>query len=246
MRIIECATPAEVAVVAAHHVIESAPRVLGVATGSTPVDTYCELVARGGLGRSTVLALLDEYIGLPPEHPQRYRQVIRRQLLEPLGLPEEALLGPDVDVDDIDAAAHAYERSLAAAGGVDLQVLGIGRNGHIGFNEPGTPFASRTRVAELSEATRADNARFFASVDDVPRQVITQGIGTVLEARSLLLLAVGATKAPAMAAMLDGPHTVDVPASALVDHPRLTVVADRAALSSVSRTDILTPHLEYR
>lgn len=246
MRIIECATPAEVAVVAAHHVIESAPRVLGVATGSTPVDTYRELVARGGLGRSTVLALLDEYIGLAPGHPQRYRDVIRRQLLEPLGLPDVALLGPDVDGADLDAAAHAYERSLAAAGGVDLQVLGIGRNGHIGFNEPGTSFASRTRVAELSEATRADNAHFFAAADEVPYRVVTQGIATVLGAHALLLLAVGAAKAPAMAAMLDGPRTTDVPASALVDHPRLTVVADRAALSSVTRTDLLTPHLEYR
>lgn len=246
MRIVECATPAEVAVVAAHHIIRSAPRVLGVATGSTPVDTYRELVAGGHLGTTTILALLDEYVGLPREHPQRYRQVIRRQLLELLSLPADALLGPDVDAVDVHAAADDYERRLAGVGGVDLQVLGIGRNGHIGFNEPGTSFASRTRVAELSEATRADNARFFQSPDEVPTSVVTQGIATVLEARALLLLAVGAAKAPAMAAMLDGPRTTDVPASALVEHPQLTVVADRAALNSVSRTDLLTPHLEYR
>lgn len=246
MRVIECATPAEVAVVAAHHVIESAPRVLGVATGSTPVDTYCELVARGGLGPTTLLAQLDEYVGLPVDHPQRYVNVLRRQLLEPLGLPDTALLGPDVDAVDLAAAAVAYEQRLAAAGGVDLQVLGIGRNGHIGFNEPGTPFDSRTRVTYLAASTRADNARFFGSVDEVPAQVVTQGIATVLGARALLLLAVGAAKAPAIAAMIDGPRTTDVPASALVDHPRLTIVADRAALSTVSRTAILTPHLEYR
>jgi glucosamine-6-phosphate deaminase len=246
MRVIECATPAEVAVVAAHHVIESAPRVLGVATGATPVDTYRELVGRGGLEQATTLALLDEYIGLPADHPQRYRSVIRRQLLAPLGLPDDALLGPDVDAADLDAAAIAYEQRLVAVGGVDLQVLGIGRNGHIGFNEPGTPFDSHTRVTELTASTRADNARFFDSADEVPTRVVTQGIATVLGARALLLLAVGAAKAPAIAAMIDGPRTTDVPASALVDHPRLTIVADRAALSTVSRTAILTPHLEYR
>lgn len=237
MRVLVCDGPDEVAVTAAGIVSAAAPAVLGVATGSTTEALHGELVECRGVGGSTVLVLLDEYLDLPVGHPQRYRAVVERQLVRPLGLRTDRLIGPDVDAPDPHRAAVSYEAELVRRGGVDLQVLGIGRNGHIGFNEPGTPFTSRTRVAMLSATTRSDNARFFAAGDTVPERVITQGIATLLEARSLLLLATGPAKAPALAAMLDGGRTVEVPASALCAHPDLTVVADRAAMAAVqSRT----------
>ena len=237
MRLLVCDQPDEVAVAAAGIIAAAAPAVLGVATGSTTEAIHRELVERRGVGTDTVLALLDEYLDLPVGHPQRYRAVVERQLVRPLGLRTDRLIGPDVDAPDPHRAAVSYEAELARRGGVDLQVLGIGRNAHIGFNEPGSPFDSRTRVVALAATTRSDNARFFAADESVPQRVITQGIATVLEARSLLLVATGASKAIALAAMLDGSPTVDVPASALCTHPDLTVVADRAALAAVqSRT----------
>ena len=237
MRLLVCADAADVADTAAGLIAGAAPAVLGVATGSTTEAIHRLLVERRGVATGTVVMLLDEYLDLPIGHPQRYRSVIERALVRPLGIPTHQLIGPDVDSADPHRAAVAYEAEIARRGGVDLQVLGIGRNGHIGFNEPGAPFDSRTRVASLSAVTRSDNARFFAAGEVVPQRVITQGIATVLEARSLLLVATGASKASALAAMLDGAPTVDVPASALCTHPDLTVVADRAAMAAVqSRT----------
>ncbi|WP_151771322.1 glucosamine-6-phosphate deaminase [Streptomyces abyssomicinicus] len=216
--------------------------VLGVATGSTPLPVYealAELVRTGEADVSRArIAQLDEYVGLPAGHPESYRSVLRREVLEPLGIKEEAFLGPDGTAADPVAACAAYERALAAAGGVDLQLLGIGTDGHIGFNEPCSSLASRTRLKTLTEQTRTDNARFFdGDVDQVPRHVITQGIGTILDARHLVLLATGEGKAQAVAAAVEGPVAAVCPASALQLHPHATVVVDEAAASGLRLAD---------
>jgi glucosamine-6-phosphate deaminase len=216
--------------------------VIGVATGSTPLPVYqalAALVRSGGADVSRArIAQLDEYVGLPAGHPESYRSVVRREVLEPLGIAEDAFLGPDGTAADVTAACADYERALAAAGGVDLQLLGIGTDGHIGFNEPCSSLASRTRIKTLTEQTRADNARFFGGdVDQVPHHVITQGIGTILDARHLVLLATGAGKAEAVAAAVEGPLAAVCPASALQLHPHATVVVDEAAASGLKLAD---------
>jgi len=214
---------------------------LGVATGSTPLPIYralAERVAGGGLDVGALrVCQLDEYVGLPQGHPESYRSVLAREVLEPLGLGLEHFLGPDGTSADIPAACAAYDAALAAAGGVDLQILGIGTDGHIGFNEPCSSLASRTRIKTLTPQTREDNARFFDSLDEVPHHVITQGIGTILEARHLVLLATGAGKAEAVAATVEGPLAALVPASALQLHPHATVVADEAAAAQLKHSD---------
>ncbi|MGW5884536.1 glucosamine-6-phosphate deaminase [Streptomyces koyangensis] len=209
---------------------------IGVATGSTPIPVYEALAAMARRGEADLsrarIAQLDEYAGLPPGHPESYRSVLVRQVLEPLGIPADSFLGPDGSADDPVAACAAYDRALAAAGGVDLQLLGIGTDGHIGFNEPCSSLSSRTRLKTLTERTRADNARFFGDDPDrVPRHVITQGVGTILDARHLVLLATGEAKAEAVAATVEGPLTARCPSSALQLHPHATVVADEAAAS---------------
>lgn len=180
---------------------------------------------------------LDEYVGLPAGHPESYRSVVLREVVEPLGLAEESFMGPDGTAEDIVEACAAYERTLAEAGGVDLQLLGIGTDGHIGFNEPCSSLASRTRIKTLTEQTRKDNARFFDRPEDVPHHVITQGIGTILEARHLVLLATGEAKAEAVALAVEGPLAAVVPASALQMHPHATVVVDEAAASKLKLAD---------
>ncbi len=209
---------------------------LGLATGSTPRPAYRELLRgraedHGAFDDVTAL-LLDEYVGLDPDDPRSYRATIRSELTDGLAIPPERVLGPDATADPRSACA-AYEATVSA-GGVDLQLLGIGRNGHIGFNEPGTPFDSLTHVVDLSPTTRADNARFFDRPEDVPTRAITQGIGTILRARRLLLAATGAAKATAVAAAIEGPVGPDCPASAIRRHPDVTVVLDRAAAAALS------------
>ncbi|MFI6444211.1 glucosamine-6-phosphate deaminase [Kitasatospora sp. NPDC050543] len=208
---------------------------LGVATGSTPLPVYRALKSRveaGTLDASRArICQLDEYVGLPEGHPESYRAVVLREVVEPLGLTEASFLGPDGAAADIAAACAAYDRALAEAGGVDLQLLGIGTDGHIGFNEPCSSLASRTRIKTLTHQTREDNARFFDNLDEVPHHVITQGIGTILEARHLVLLATGEAKAEAVALAVEGPVAAVVPASALQLHPHATVVVDEAAAS---------------
>ncbi|GHJ35885.1 glucosamine-6-phosphate deaminase [Streptomyces sp. TS71-3] len=216
--------------------------VLGVATGSTPLPVYEALAAKAGSGAVDVsrarIAQLDEYVGLPADHPESYRSVLGRQVLEPLGLGPEAFMGPDGGAADIPAACLAYEEALEKAGGVDLQLLGIGTDGHIGFNEPCSSLASRTRIKTLTEQTRIDNARFFdGEIDQVPRHVITQGIGTILQARHVVLLATGAGKASAVAASVEGPVAAICPASALQLHPHATVVVDEAAAAKLRLAD---------
>ncbi|MFD8673719.1 glucosamine-6-phosphate deaminase [Streptomyces seoulensis] len=215
---------------------------LGVATGSTPLPVYQALAARVRAGAVDThrarIAQLDEYVGLPADHPESYRSVLRREVLEPLGIPMDAFTGPDGTADDVQAACEEYDRALAAAGGVDLQLLGIGTDGHIGFNEPCSSLASRTRIKTLTEQTRIDNARFFdGDIAQVPHHVITQGIGTILEARHLVLLATGEGKADAVAATVEGPVAAICPASALQLHPHATVVADEAAASKLKLAD---------
>jgi glucosamine-6-phosphate deaminase len=158
-------------------------------------------------------------------------------VVEPLGLTPELVRVPNGDPATIERAAADYESAIKAAGGVDLQILGIGRTGHIGFNEPGSSLASRTRVKTLTEATRRDNARFFASPDEVPMHCITQGIGTILRARHLVLLAFGAGKAQAVAAAMEGPVSASRPGSAIQLHPHTTVIVDEAAAAELENLD---------
>jgi len=209
--------------------------VLGLATGSTPVPVYAALPSRlAGVDVSHVRGFaLDEYVGLDPAHPESYRSVLTREVVEPLGLDPARVFVPNGSLDGIEHAGDDYERVLAEAGGVDLQILGIGTDGHIGFNEPGSSFASATRVKTLTRQTRQDNARFFDSIDDVPRHCITQGLGTILRARHLVLLAFGKGKAEAVAGAVEGPVTASLPASAIQLHPHATVVIDDAAASDL-------------
>ncbi|NWF25320.1 glucosamine-6-phosphate deaminase [Streptomyces sp. PKU-EA00015] len=215
---------------------------LGVATGSTPLPVYealgAKVAAKEVDASRARICQLDEYVGLPAGHPESYRSVVLREVVEPLGLSEAAFMGPDGAADDVAAACLVYDRALAEAGGVDLQLLGIGTDGHIGFNEPCSSLASRTRIKTLTEQTRVDNARFFdGDIEQVPHHVITQGIGTILEARHLVLLATGKAKADAVALAVEGPLSALVPASALQLHPHATVVVDEAAASSLKLAD---------
>lgn len=213
--------------------------VLGLATGSTPVSVYEALPTRlAGVDVSRVRGFaLDEYVGLDPAHPESYRSVITRDVIEPLGLDPARIAVPNGAVTGIEHAGDDYEAAIDAAGGIDLQLLGIGTDGHIGFNEPGSSFASRTRVKTLTAQTRQDNARFFDGIEDVPRHCITQGLGTILRARHLVLLAFGAGKAAAVAAAVEGPLSAFVPASAIQLHPHATVVLDEAAASDLRLYD---------
>jgi glucosamine-6-phosphate deaminase len=228
--VVVAADHAEIGRIVADLVEDAAPAVLGVATGSSPEPAYRELVQRGSLPDHTHLCLVDEYVGLPPAHPQRYRQVIRRELAAPLGIDDELVHAPDVDSADLAGCALQYEALLHGLGGVDLQLLGIGRNGHIGFNEPGTPFDSRTHVATLDHATRCDNARFFDHADAVPHTVVTQGLATIREARSIVLIATGPAKRDALSHLVSGDASPRWPVTALQHHPRLTIVCDELAL----------------
>jgi glucosamine-6-phosphate deaminase len=235
--------PDEVAYAAADRIAAVVRRrpdaVLGLATGSSPTGIYTELarrVAAGELDMSGASAFaLDEYVGLPEGHPESYAAVLERSVARPLGL--SAVRVPDGRAADLEAAAADYDRAIAEAGGIDLQLLGIGANGHIGFNEPTSSFASRTRIKTLAPRTRADNARFFDSPDDVPTHCLTQGLGTILEARELLLVAQGEGKADAVAAAVEGPLAAVCPASALQLHRRASVLVDEAAASRLRLAD---------
>lgn len=250
MEVLIVDTPAEAAVVSAERIAEAIRRrrerdgrsaVIGVATGSSPLGTYRELAAlvrSGALDVAGVSAFaLDEYVGIEPGHPESYHSVIRRTVTDPLGLDPALVHVPDGGADDLEGACAAYERAIRDAGGIDIQLLGIGANGHVGFNEPGSSLASRTRLKTLAPGTRADNARFFDSPDEVPVHCVTQGIGTILDARSLVLVAQGEGKADAVARMIEGPVSSMCPASALQLHPHATAVVDRAAASQLRLTD---------
>ena len=208
--------------------------VIGVATGSSPSPVYAALAASGAdFGKASWFAL-DEYVGLPPGHPESYAEVLRREIVDPLNLDPRRVHLPDPHLPDLQDAARRYEQMIAAAGGIDLQILGIGRNGHVAFNEPGAALDSRTRVETLTEDTRRANQRFFASLDEVPTHCLTQGLGTIREARQLLLIARGQDKAEALARALTGPVTPDCPAAVLQLHGNVTVLVDDGAASLLS------------
>lgn len=219
-------------------VVRSKPdAVLGVATGSSPLPVYAAL-AEHRLEMSGVRAFaLDEYVGLPAGHPQSYAEVVRHEVTERLGLDPALVAVPDGGAEDPHRAAAQYDAAIRAAGGVDVQLLGIGHNGHIAFNEPGSELDSRTRVEILAERTRQANARYFRSVADVPARCITQGLGTILEARQLLMVVNGADKAKILSAALSGPVSPDCPGSVLQLHAHVTVVADEAAAAHLNERD---------
>ncbi len=216
--------------------------VLGLATGSTPLGVYDDLVRRYELGEVSFAAArgfaLDEYVGLPPDHPESYRAVLQREIAGRVDFAPGAVQSPDGWAADLPAACAEYERAIDEAGGIDLQILGVGTDGHIGFNEPTSSLASLTRVKTLTATTRADNARFFGDdVDAVPTHVLTQGVGTIRRAGHLILLAWGAGKAEAVAATVEGPVTSMVPSSALQLHPHATVIVDEAAAADLRLAD---------
>jgi glucosamine-6-phosphate deaminase len=240
MEVVISATAAEAGKLAADAISELVRRrpeaVLGVATGSSPLIIYDELsrrVAEGSLSLAKVRAfMLDEYVGLPAEHPQRYRNVIRGEFVDKVDIDPAQVFGPDGLAADLASACEAYERAIANTGGVDLQILGIGTDGHIAFNEPGSSLTSRTRIKTLTSQTRSDNARFFGgNVEAVPQHCLTQGIGTILQARHILLVASGRGKAEAVHQLAEGPVSAMWPATALQLHPHVTVLLDTAAAS---------------
>lgn len=214
--------------------------VLGFATGTSPTPLYRELERRvaAGLDLSRVRGFaLDEYVGLPHDHPGSYHSAISREVVEPLGMRPELVMVPDGTAADLELACEVFEQQIALAGGIDLQILGIGTDGHIGFNEPTSSLASRTRIKTLMPSTRSDNARFFASPEEVPIHCVTQGLGTILEARRIVLLASGEAKAAAVAAAVEGPVSSFCPASALQLHPRAVLFLDDAAASRLRQVD---------
>ena len=204
--------------------------ILGGATGSTPLGLYAELIRLNKAGEISFKDAssfnLDEYVGLDGTHDQSYRYFMDHNLFDHIDIDKARTRVPS-GIDTSDPAA--YDKEIAAAGGVDLQLLGIGNNGHIGFNEPGTPFGSLTHIVELTESTREANKRFFKSIEEVPTHAVTMGVKTVMQARSIILMAIGPAKAPIMKEMLQGPVTEKVPASVLQLHPDVTVYMDYEA-----------------
>lgn len=224
--------------------------VLGLATGSSPLGLYAELAQRadaGTLDLSAVRAFaLDEYVGLGADDPQSYASVIREEVVVPLGLDPARVHVPEGTAEDLPAACAEYDRAIADAGGIDVQILGIGANGHIGFNEPTSSFRSRTRIKTLAPQTREDNARFFPSRQDVPRHCLTQGLGTISEASMLLMVAQGTHKAAAVAAAVEGPLSAMCPASLLQLHENALVILDEEAASGLQLADYYRHVYEHR
>ncbi len=215
--------------------------VLGLATGSTPVGLYRELIRRhreAGLDFSKVSTFnLDEYLGLGPEHPASYHRFMHENLFSHINVAAANIHIPDGLAQPVESYCESYEAAIRQAGGIDLQVLGIGHDGHIGFNEPSSSLASRTRLKTLTEVTIQANQRYFSEGEAVPRHVITMGVGTILDARVCLLFAFGEAKADAVAAMVEGPLTAMCPASALQWHRHAVIIVDEAAARRLSRAD---------
>ena len=219
----------------AAQVIMKPDSVLGLATGSSPVGTYKQLIERcrmGDLDFSQIKSVnLDEYRGLPRENEQSYYYFMRENLFKDINIDMANTNIPDGTEPDSEKECLRYERVIAGLGGIDLQLLGLGHNGHIGFNEPDSSFAKMTHCVDLTSSTIEANKRFFASAEDVPRQAYTMGIGTIMRARKILLIVSGADKAQILHDVLNGPVTPQVPASILQLHSNVTVVADEAALA---------------
>jgi glucosamine-6-phosphate deaminase len=245
MEIIIKATPVEaqqeVARIFRRQIREKPASVLGLATGSTPIGVYALLVemhARGEIDFSRVCTFnLDEYVGLGPEHPGSYRHFMREHLFAKVNIQAANTHVPDGLARDIPKHCAEYEEAIRRAGGIDLQLLGLNRDGHIGFNEPGSSLASRTRLKTITPQTAADNVGVFGSADKVPRHVVTMGIGTILESRRVVMMATGAAKAEVIARMVEGAISADCPATVLQMHPSCMVVVDEAAGAKLKRQE---------
>jgi glucosamine-6-phosphate deaminase len=245
MEVIILPTAAEASEVAARlvarQVREKPDSVLGLATGSTPCGLYQLLVQMhraAGLDFGGVTTFnLDEYVGLDPAHPASYHRFMDENLFYHVNVARERIHIPDGMAGNVPSHCAAYEEAIRQAGGIDLQILGLGSDGHLGFNEPGSSLASRTRIKTLTPRTRSDNARFFSDDQEVPHHVITMGLGTIMESRMCLLLAFGKGKAQAVAAAVEGPVTASVPGSLLQFHPRAKVLLDAEAATALARSD---------
>jgi glucosamine-6-phosphate deaminase len=245
MEIVIQPAPEAASLIAAHiiaNLVRDKPDcVLGLATGGTPLLMYRELARmhrEDGLDFSRVTTFnLDEYVGLPPEHPQSYHAFMREHLFQHINAPRERTHIPDGMAADVPAECARYEQAIRAAGGIDLQVLGIGTDGHIGFNERSSSLASRTRIKTITDQTRRDNARFFGRPEDVPMHVITMGVGSIMDTRSVLLLAFGEKKARAVAEAVEGPISAMNPASILQMHPVAKALLDEPAASKLALGD---------
>lgn len=247
------ANPEEVGRKAAHLIAGAVRRnphlKLGLATGKTTVEMYKELARlhqREGLDFSGVVTFnLDEYLGLSADHPQSFRHFMQERFFAHVNIDSHNIHIPDGTIrGKYEDYCRAYEQSIRAAGGIELQILGIGRNGHIGFNEPTSSLGSRTRLKVLSKETIDDNRKFFAPGEAVPQCAITMGIGTILEAKRILLLAAGAPKASAIAKAIEGPVTASVTASALQLHPDVTFIVDQEAGAQLKQKDYYQRVLE--
>jgi glucosamine-6-phosphate deaminase len=216
------------------HVIRNKPcPVLGLATGSTPIGLYKQLIhmhEQEGLDFSSVTTFnLDEYVGLSPDHPNSYHYFMNRNLFSHVNIPSNHIHIPRGDEGQLDLICDQYERSIAEAGGIDIQILGVGDNGHIGFNEPGADFNGRTQVVSLAESTIIANSRFFPSINQVPRKAVSMGIQSILNSKQIVLLASGETKAEAIRRMVQEQVSEQMPASCLKLHSNVIVVVDELA-----------------
>lgn len=226
---------------AAERIIEkvrgSHPVVLGLATGGTPVGTYRCLIAdhrKAGTSYQHVTTInLDEYVGLAADDPNSFRYFMDTQLFQHIDVPKTQIHLPDGTAENLEEECRRYDALIERVGGIELQLLGIGENGHIGFNEPETSFKSRTHIVKLTESTRQANARFFKRIEDVPTKAITMGIESILHSREILLLASGSAKAEAIARLIHGEVDEAFPASALKMHDNVTLIADKEALALV-------------
>lgn len=242
MRIVIVPTATEVAQFSAQHIQQTINKkkdaVLGLATGSSPIALYKELIARvkaGELSFKRVTSYnLDEYLGLRGDHPQSYRYFMNEHLFKHIDIDRDNTFVPDGASDNPIQACHDYEAKIKASGGIDLQLLGIGQNGHIGFNEPSSSLSSRTRVKTLTQDTISANQRFFASDEVQPYLALSMGIGTIMESREVLLIATGANKAEAIKNTVEGPISASCPASMLQMHAKALVVVDEAAASQLA------------
>lgn len=238
-RIIQVADNEEAGKVAANIFInlvkENPNAVLGLATGSSPVNMYKFMIKDYQENKTNYANIrtfnLDEYIGLPANHEQSFANFMRKNLFDHINIQLKNTHIPNGMAQHPKIECEEYEKAIESVGGIDLQIVGIGSNGHIAFNEPGTSFSCPTHIVDLAEQTRQDNARFFNSINEVPTQAITSGISTIMKSKQIVLIATGAKKSTALKALLEGTQTEDVPATVLKNHPNLTIIADKPALS---------------
>lgn len=221
----------------ANQIKEKEDSILGLATGSSPVGMYKELVDMYNAGEISFKKIrtvnLDEYAGLADDDVNSYHYFMNQHLFSKVDIDPANTHLPNGIAADPEAECASYEAMVQSLGGADLQVLGLGENGHIGFNEPGTPFTMETHLVDLTESTIRANSRLFEKIEDVPRQAYSMGIKTIMSAKRILLIVTGTAKADALAKVLNGPVTVDVPGSILQTHPDVTVICDKAAVSKL-------------